>query len=272
MFAFRFWSSFGSFRDPITITQTLSMPIPPKTAVGGILAAIIGLNYNDYFNDTEYFDFKYSIVTKKEIAKKTFIQNYIEDYTKKSFSKINSMNKYISLQKEICRLEVNSEIENFKKKVDDLQKKSSAESEKIVKKYPKAKPINRELLLRPEYLVFVENYKYEDKVIEYLKNHHSEYNLYMGNTEFSANYEFLEISIAKIQSRMIDSFTTHSDKICFELGKKYTPIYAATKVVNNREYRDFKKIILCNNTIKLNTDIDVYKITQGNKIYNCEFI
>ena len=49
MFCFKLWSQFGVFRDPLTITQNMTFPIPPKTTVGGMLAAILGIDYNELF-------------------------------------------------------------------------------------------------------------------------------------------------------------------------------------------------------------------------------
>ena len=88
MFALKLWSKFGVFRDPMTITQNITLPIPPKTTVGGILASIIGLDYDKYFKDENYFNFKYSVVLLKEIRKKSFAQNYVMDYTKKSEARL----------------------------------------------------------------------------------------------------------------------------------------------------------------------------------------
>lgn len=87
MFCFKLWSRFGAFRDPLTITQNLTFPIPPKTTVGGILAAVLGIDYSDYFNDPDYFDFFYSLVLARPIRKKSLAQNYVSKYTVKSETK-----------------------------------------------------------------------------------------------------------------------------------------------------------------------------------------
>jgi len=72
MIAFKLWSNFGVFRDPLTITQNITFSIPPKTTIGGMLAAILGIDYNDYFQDETYFDFQYSVVLLSTIRKKSF--------------------------------------------------------------------------------------------------------------------------------------------------------------------------------------------------------
>ncbi len=91
MFGFRIWGKFAAFRDPLTITQNLSLPIPPKTTVGGIMAAILGIDYNDYFEDEDFFQFEYSLILTKPVRKKSFVQNYIGDYTGISATKCNTI-------------------------------------------------------------------------------------------------------------------------------------------------------------------------------------
>ena len=250
MFAFRLWSHFGAFRDPITITQNVTLSIPPKTTIGGLLAAILGIDYNNYFNDFEYFNFKYSLVLNTPIRKQSFTQNYIEDYTSKSHLKHDSMKKFI--QSAIT-------IEKF--------------WERASSKMPKPKPIRRELLMNPSYLIFIKDFKYENQAVSMLKSHNSGFALYMGNTEFSANYQYLECekTIEK-QQLEVDSFTLLQDSIKFEPGKKYTTIYAATKVVNDRQYRDFKRITISSNRISFQEPENGYLIKTSIGNYHCEFI
>lgn len=251
MFAFKLWGKFGAFRDPMTITQHISLIAPPKTAMGGILAAIIGLDYNELFNDEVYFDFKYSLVLPTEILKKSFTQNYIEDYTKKSKMKLKILNDLFHMAPDEDKTEI---------------------FEKLDKKMIKPKPVFRELLLNPEYFVFIKNYKYEDRIVHLMKEHSSFYSLYMGNTEFAANYEFLSLEVIRIESDIIHSFTTQNDRILFEEGKKYTKMYSATRTVNDREYRDYRNILFCNEYIKLEKEIELDNIKIKYGKFNCEFI
>lgn len=291
MFGFKLWGNFATFRDPLTITHNLTLPIPPKTTTGGIMAAILGIDYNDYFKDDEYFDFQYSLITQKLIRKKSFAQNYIADYTDRSAKKLDVMIDYYSTKKNLMELTdergkllfiknptkveekktiaIEKKIEKVKR---DYDKKHQNYTQSLQTQFPKSKPIFRELLLNPEYLIFVKNFKYENKILEYLKNHKSEYNLYMGNTEFAANYEYIPCESINISLRNLNSFTTHSDKIIFEAGKKYTSLFLATKVVGDREYRDYRKLILCNKDLNLKTEITGCKIKTEFREYNCEFI
>lgn len=255
MFALKLWGKFAAFRDPLTITQNITLPIPPKTTIGGIMAAILGIDYNDYFADDEYFNFKYSLILMNPTRKKSFAQNYIMDYTSRSQTKFKAMQDCF----------VSKDGPNTSKTYDKC-------ITKFAEQFPKSKPIFRELLLDSEFLVFVKDYKYEEKIIYYLKNHESAYNLYMGNTEFAANYKYLDCENIKSSVINLDSFTTQSENIKFEPGKVYTSIYAATKVTKDREYREYKKIVLCNAKISLRREAfrNLVKTEFGE--YACEFI
>ena len=260
MFAFELWGRFGAFRDPITVTQNVTLSIPPKTTIGGMLAAILGIDYNDYFNDPEYFDFKYSLVLNSSIRKQSFSQNYVSMYTPRSASKLKGIRAIIN--------------DNTLHKKEEL----SLENFRFtIKKDPKyktpTKPIRRELLINPSYLIFIKDFKYEKKAVSMLKAHKSSFALYMGNSEFPANYEFVECekSIGKGLSQ-IKSFTQSDKKINFESVKKYTTIYAATKAMNNRQYRDFKRITISDNGISFHEPVDGYFIQTSIGDYSCEFI
>lgn len=272
MFAFRLWGQFAVFRDPLTITQNLSLPMPPKTTVGGIMAAILGIDYNDYFNDEDYFNFEYSLVMESSLRKASFAQNYIHDYTKEAAKKEKTfLDFYFSYTDLLNRSQQgfeeldNKDIENFNKKFDAYMEKRMAQ-------FTKPKPIYREIILNPQYLIIINDYKYEDKIIRYLKNHESEYSVYLGNSEFAGNFEMVPIEAGKTQGNKLDSFTVHPDNIKYESGKKYTPVYSACKVVGNREYRDYKKVILCNDQMVLNKKVSGYLIKANGKELFCEFI
>ena len=292
MFGFKLWGRFGSFRDPITITQNMTFSIPPKTTVGGMLASILGIDYNDYFNDNEYFDFGYSLILKNPVRKKSFAQNYIMDYTEKSLSRLNLMldirdnNQKLLLhekqKKELESKELHTKAEE--KKIKSLGNKITTTKEKLNKsidvwkekstgRFTKAKPIYRELLIDPSFYIFINKFKHEDKIIELMKEHLSEFPLYMGNSEFAANYQFIDCQKYEKKKIMgLDSFTGNPEKIKFESGKKYTSVYAATRTTGSREYRDYKSMVVCDKKIILLSAIDGYSLNTDTGDFNCEFI
>ena len=270
----------------------MTFSIPPKTTVGGILASILGIDYNNVFGDKEFFDFGYSLILKNPVRKKSFTQNYVMDYTAKSLSKLNLMldirnnNQKLLLYEQQKQELVTKELPNeaIEKKITDLEKKIkttketsnkliTAWREKSTERFTKAKPIYRELLIEPSFYIFINKFKYEDKIIELMREHSTAYYLYMGNSEFSANYQFINCHTFQ-EKRVVelDSFTGSPEKIKFEPGKKYTNVYAATCTAGNREYRNYRSIVVCDKKIILTSPIDGYSLNTDMGDFNCEFI
>jgi len=292
MIAFKLWSNFGVFRDPLTITQNITFGIPPKTTIGGMLAAILGIDYNDYFQDESYFDFQYSVVLLNPIRKKSFAQNYIEDYTKKSENKFNALadvyktqpllNKLIDTKIQLKQKTYLSKreikiLDGIEKKIikanENYKKKMVNYDKNISEKMPKPKPIQREILLNPSYLIFIKDYKYEDELYKAMISHQSAFTFYMGNSEFPANYEIENCdNISELRIDQLDSFAINPENIEFEVGKKYTLLHTATKVGKNRSYLDYKPIVISDGQIKYSDSINGFNIKTSRGEFNCEFI
>jgi len=256
-----------------------------------MLAAILGMDYHDYFNDFEYFDFKYSLVLEKPIRKKSFAQNYVADYTKNSEKKINTIAKYLNNRKKYDELvrkkdrlkeiaDRSRQEENFlltaDGKIEAAFKKSKKEaslcSKVLNSSLRSPKPIFRELLIEPEYFIFIKDFKYEEQIVLDLQSHFSAFSFYMGNSEFPANYRLMACEWEFVESKILNSFISKPSEIVFEEGKKYTNVYMATKTIGKREYRDYKNFIICDKPIGLKNKIQAcaVKINTGN--YYCEFI
>jgi len=307
MLAFKIWGNFASFRDPITISQNLSLPLPPKTTIGGMMASILGIN--NYFKDEEYFDFSYSCIMLNEIRKKSFSQNYIEKYTSRVGRKITAYEttikkyrevekakeKLLSLQQEkeeLLKLVSPKKVEITKlnkkplqiyKQLKALNKKCKLLEEEVIKwenkkneTFTKAKPINRELILNPSYLIIIDNFKYEDKLIELLKKHYSIYPFYLGNSEFSGNFEYIESQILDNEIDFVDSFTSSAKLIDFNFGQKYSNMTMPLQVIGDRQYKEYKKIIFSDKAIKLKEKVKGLKlelfINNQKMEFGCEFI
>lgn len=295
MIAFKLWSNFGVFRDPLTITQNITFGIPPKTTIGGMLAAILGIDYNNYFQDESYFDFQYSVVLLNPIRKKSFAQNYVEDYTKKSENKFNALadvykaqqafNKLIDTRiqleqkTDLSKREIKI-LEGIEKKIlkakEDYEKKIVNYDKNISNKMPKPKPIQREILLNPSYLIFIKDYKYEDKLYRVMISHQSAFTLYMGNSEFPANYDIVNCNnVKEMKISELDSFVTNPENIEFETEKKYTLLHTATRAGKNRSYFDYRSIVVSDGKdrkIKYSDLIDGFSIKTSLGEFNCEFI
>lgn len=291
MFVFKIWGNFASFRDPITISQNLSLPLPPKTTVGGMMASILGIE--NYFDDNEYFDFGYSCVMLNEIRKKSFSQSYIEKYTDKVGTKITSyestMKKYREVEKakkklitlkqdreklleltspkkaQITQLEkkplqIYKQLKMINKKCKILEQEVMKWEKKKNETFTKSKPTNRELILNPSYLIVVENFKYEEQIIKHLKNHFSIFPFYLGNSEFAGNFEYIESRILSDKINKVNSFTKNIELIDFEFEQTYSNITMPLRVIKERQYKEYQKVVFSDKSIKLKEVIDGLRI------------
>lgn len=237
MFAIKIWSKFGSFRDPIGISQKISLPIPPKTTVAGMLAAVLG--EADFLKMDVYKNFEYSVIALNPIRKRTFSQNYI-----KGSSSIAE--KWISNLKGEKYGAISDGYRNMQK------------------------PTNRELLLDPAYLIVIKDFALEDEIVELLKDHRSVFSFYMGSSEFAANFELVKVKSKKIKSKklLIDSFVDEGNFSNIELDEdgSYYPINIVTKLNSERSPLENRRVIFCDRGIRAN-NIEAYQVNDKHCIF-----
>ncbi len=243
MFVFKFKSPKGSFRDPLTISQQKSLSIPSKTVIGGLLGSILG--EDNIFRD-DFFSFKYSIVLNSHIIKKSYMQNYIKYYTERVEEKVNG------------------NIDYYKNFMRERKKKITS------------KPTSREILLKPSYIVFVDGFIYENKIIKMMKNHETHYSIYMGNSEYPANYELLNIeSISKERSNIINSITTYNS---FDFGKIKEDIridevsIPRGYIEDKRIHKSFIDIYFSKEELILKNEVDILNVKIPHNSFNIELI
>ena len=248
MFAFEIWGKFASFRDPFTISQNISLPIPPKSTVAGMMASILGRE--DYLED-DAFDFEYSLVVLNPVRKKSFSQNYINDYTAKTQTQINNLKKH-----------------DFEKVATGLRDKKNPQ-----------KPINRELILYPRYLIFIKGFRYKEEMVENLQNKISKFPFYLGNSEFAGNFKYIKIKsyqllVLQKDSIAIDSFISEEDleHIFFQDNIGYSTLTFSTKLDKKRAPVAMKSVITANDKISVKDIKDIYKIKTNDREYFCRFI
>ncbi|MCH9814479.1 MAG: CRISPR-associated protein Cas5 [Epsilonproteobacteria bacterium] len=307
MFAFKIWGKFASFRDPLTISQNITLSLPPKTTVGGMMASILG-NAN-YYEDQDYFDFGYSCIILNEVRKKSFSQNYIEKYTSRVGTKIstyeNVIKKYQDVEKvkeklfflkqqkqelleqesltksqqnklEKLPAQIDKQEAIIKKKLELMDKSFYKLESKRSETFTKPKPTNRELLLNPAYLIVIDNFKYEKQIISHLQNHTSFYPFYLGNSEFSGNFNYLEINTITDYIEQVDSFTKQIDNIDFNFEQKYSNVTMPLKTVSSRQYQSYEKVIFSDKAIVLkerSKGVTFECVLGGKKReFGCEFI
>lgn len=76
--AFDVWGQYGHFRKRYTTTSPLTYSVPPRTAVSGLIGAIIGLDKNEYFNHFTKQNSKISIRLLNPVKKVTLSENLID--------------------------------------------------------------------------------------------------------------------------------------------------------------------------------------------------
>ena len=246
MVVFRIWGKFASFREPLTISQNISLPIPPKTTVAGMIASILGVE--DYLQDEGFFDFGYSVVALSSIRKKSFSQNYINDYTTKTQTQLNNMRK-----------------NDFEKIAQGLRDKKNPQ-----------KPINRELLLNPDFLIFVKDFKNEMKLKNHLQEKKSIFPFYLGNSEFLGNFENIEVEsyqVRTVEKGYINSFVLQKDtqNIEFCEGVRYGKLTFATKLNDKRSPQSYKSVVFADESLLVD-NLEVIEIQTDQKRYYCQFV
>lgn len=246
MFAFEIWGDFACFRDPLGISQNVTLAFPPKSTICGMLASILGID--DYFDNEKFEKLQYSVIILNVIRKKSFSQNYINDYTSKFQTNINNLKKM--------------DFDNISKGFRD-------------KKNPQ-KPINRELLISPKYLIFIKDFDLEIEVVNNLKNRISKYPFYLGNSEFARNFRYIDIENYKSKQCKevnIDSFLEekYAQNIIFNNGVQYSSTNFSTMLNSSRASKQTIGVIHANKPMQVK-DIDIYEISCHEKTYNCRFI
>lgn len=74
---FDIFAQYGHFKIPYTTTSPLTLPVPSKTAIYGIIGAIIGLDKNDYLSQFQEEVCRIAIGIKKPIKKTHLSENLI---------------------------------------------------------------------------------------------------------------------------------------------------------------------------------------------------
>ncbi|MCK4761866.1 MAG: type I-B CRISPR-associated protein Cas5 [Candidatus Aminicenantes bacterium] len=127
---FDIFADLGHFKAPYTTTSPISLPVPSKTAVYGIIGAIIGLDKKEYLSSFQVDDCKIAIGVNRPIRKIYISENLINTKNvNKSvmFARLNSRKKAPRTQVKIeflrepgYRIYINHKDENLLRKLDGL--------------------------------------------------------------------------------------------------------------------------------------------------------
>jgi CRISPR-associated protein Cas5h len=151
---FDIWSTFAYFRKPYTTKTALTFNLIPRSAIEGLIAAILGIDRRDRFNKLS--NSKIGVTILSEIRKIPFSTMH----THSDFWE--TMRNYI----------------NFKP---------------IIKKVFHT-IINLELLVNPKYRIYFSHceHHYNELLEEKLKDHQTVYTPYLGTSTMIANFQYVD--------------------------------------------------------------------------------
>ena len=99
--AFDVWGQYGHFRKIYTTTSPLTYSIPPRTAVTGLIGAIIGLDKTEYIRHFTKKDAEIAIRLLNPVKKVTLSENLID--TKKAGRMMNVIRQRTQIRIELLK-------------------------------------------------------------------------------------------------------------------------------------------------------------------------
>ncbi|SDN71955.1 CRISPR-associated protein, Cas5h family [Desulfonauticus submarinus] len=85
---FDIWGDLGHFRVPYTTSSPLTFPIPPKTALYGIVGAVLGYDKKNYLEKFQNRKWKFAIGIKNKISTIRIAENVINTKVVKMFARM----------------------------------------------------------------------------------------------------------------------------------------------------------------------------------------
>lgn len=164
--SFRCSSSYGHFRKPYSNVSSLTYPFPPRTAIAGLLGAILGIPKDKV---ATYFDsnkLKVAVAIEEEILTITHLTNLRQD----SSGRVHY---------------------SIKCPENDWKPELST-----VHDWNKVARIPRELLRKPSYIIYTSIIHDMHELASRIKNERCFYTPSMGLSEFLAKIEFISEGLA----------------------------------------------------------------------------
>jgi len=99
--AFDIWGQYGHFKKIYTTTSPLTYSIPPRTAITGLIGAILGLDKTEYLNHFSKKDADIAVQVLNPIKKVTLSENLID--TKKAGPSMNRIQQRTQIRVELLK-------------------------------------------------------------------------------------------------------------------------------------------------------------------------
>lgn len=165
---FRYHGRYGHFRKPYSNVSSLSYPFPPRTAITGLLGAILGVRKEDVAETFNEDNARIAVEMDTEVKTITHVTNFRQDGPG----------------------DVNYSIKRPKK---DWKPKPL----KNVPAQNVSTQIPMELLRNPSYLIYANLNSDMDKLISRIKTERYVYTPCMGLSEFLVEVEYISVGMAE---------------------------------------------------------------------------
>ena len=167
--AFRYYGRYGHFRKPYSNVSSLSYPFPPRTAIAGLLGAILGVKKEEVAGSFDESNAKIAVAIDAEIKTVTHVTNLRQDSSG----------------------QVNYSIKRPKRDWVPKPLKGIPDWNKPINPYP------MELLREPSYLLYVNLSDCMDELVSRIKTERYVYTPCMGLSEFLAILEHVSEGMAE---------------------------------------------------------------------------
>lgn len=165
--SFRYYGKYGHFRKPYSNVSSLSYPFPPRTAIAGLLGAILGVPKEEVTTKFDDNNLNVAVLIDGAITTTTHVTNLRQDGS-------GGIDYLIKRPKK-----------NWK-----------PAKLKNIPEWNKATQIPMELLRNPSFILYV-NLKYDmEELISRIKNERYYYTPSIGLSEFFARLEYISYGLA----------------------------------------------------------------------------
>jgi len=240
-------SEFGHFRKYNTTTSPLSYSIPTRTAIAGILGAILGM--------------------EREVADGVYPDGAIP--VQEFFSKANS-GIAIQILNPVKKENVAMNLINTKTSFYDLTRAGRTQ-------------IEFELVKSVKYRIFFtlnNNQLVFGKLAESIKTKNHHFSPYLGLAQFTATIDFVDVKQAEFRENKEESFieiitavnlskTIGEQPVEFDYSAMYSANNMPIEMNRNREIQEFSEVLIEKNGLPVKAKVkDYYKIENyGNILF-----
>lgn len=240
-------SEFGHFRKYNTTTSPLSYSIPTRTAVAGILGAILGM--------------------EREMADGIYPVGAIP--VQEFFSKANS-DIAVQILKPVKKENVAMNLINTKTSFYDLSRAGRTQ-------------IEFELVKNVKYRIFFalnNNQLVFNELAERIKTKNHHFSPYLGLAQFTATVDYVDIKQAEVRENKEESFvdiitavnlskTIGEQPVEFDYSAMYSANNMPIEMDRNREIQEFSEVLIEKNGLLVKAKVkDYYKIENyGNILF-----